>query len=207
MGGVKWLKCGYDNNFNQRSETMQDSDQTDQEEISRSQRKRDVEVLQEIGERLVTLNASQLGQLNLPDNLRDAVKEAKRLTANGAIRRQKQYIGKLMRNIDPTSIVAKFAEWDGSSREQAAKFHQLERWRDRLLADDQAISDLVLAHPRVDVQRMRTLIRNAHKELAAGRPPKSSRELFKELRLLMLVDAAPAHDANSEDENQTYQED
>ncbi len=184
---------------------MQDSDPSEQEEISRSQRKRDVEALQEIGERLVTLNASQLGQLDLPDNLRDAVKEARRLTANGAIRRQKQYIGKLMRNIDPAPIVAKFAEWDGSSREQAAKFHQLERWRDRLLADDKAISDLVLAHPRADVQRLRTLVRNAHKEEAAGRPPKSSRELFKELRLLMLVDAAPVRDEDSD--NDTYQED
>lgn len=207
MGGVKWLKCGYDNNFNQRSETMQESDQPEQEEISRSQRKRDVEALQEIGERLVTLNVSQLGQLDLPDNLRDAVKEAKRLTANGAIRRQKQYIGKLMRNIDPAPIVAKFAEWDGSSREQAAKFHQLERWRDRLLADDKAISDLVLAHPRADVQRLRTLVRNAHKEAAAGRPPKSSRELFKELRLLMLVESAPASGTDSEDEDYSHQED
>ena len=186
---------------------MQDSDQPEHEEISRSQRKREMEALQEIGERLVTLNASQLGQLDLPENLRDAVKEAKRLTANGAIRRQKQYIGKLMRSIDPAPIEAKFAEWDGSSREQAAKFHQLERWRDRLLADDKAISDLVLAHPRADVQHLRTLIRNAHKEQAANRPPKSSRELFKELRQLMLEEATPAHDAGSEDENQTYQED
>jgi ribosome-associated protein len=202
MGGVKWLKCGYDNNFNQRSETMQESDQPEQEEISRSQRKRDVEALQEIGERLVTLNASQLGQLDLPDNLRDAVREAKRLTANGAIRRQKQYIGKLMRSVDPAPIQAKFDEWDGTSREQAAKFHQLERWRDKLLADDKAISDLVLAYPRADVQRLRTLIRNAHKEQAAGRPPKSSRELFKELRQLMLVEAAPAHDTDSEEDSQ-----
>ncbi len=184
---------------------MQDSDQPEYEEVSRSQRKREVEALQEIGERLITLNASQLGQLDLPDNLRDAVKEAKRLSANGAIRRQKQYIGKLMRNVDPAPIVAKFAEWDGTSREQAAKFHQLERWRDKLLADDKAISDLVLAHPRADVQRLRTLIRNAHKEQAAGRPPKSSRELFKELRQLILEDAAPA--AGVEDEEHTHQED
>jgi ribosome-associated protein len=103
--------------------------------------------------------------------------------------------------------VAKFAEWDGTSREQAAKFHQLERWRDRLLADDKAISDLVLAHPGADVQRLRTLVRNAHKELAANRPPKSSRELFKELRQLMLAEAAPAQDVENEDQDDTYQED
>ncbi|WP_448505562.1 ribosome biogenesis factor YjgA [Immundisolibacter sp.] len=199
------LKYGYDNNFNQRSETMPDSEMQEDEEISRSQRKREVEALQEIGERLVTLNASRLGQLDIPDKLREAVREAKRLTANGAIRRQKQYIGKLMRNVDPAPILAKFSEWDGKSREQAAKFHELERWRDRLLADDKAISELVLAHPRADVQRLRTLIRNAHKEQAAGRPPKSSRELFKELRQLMLEESGT--DDETDYENYTQQDD
>jgi len=184
---------------------MPDSDKQADEEISRTQRKREVEALQEIGERLVTLGASQLGQLDIPDNLRDAVREAKRLTANGAIRRQKQYIGKIMRNVDPAPILAKFAEWDGTSREQAAKFHQLERWRDKLLADDKAIGELVLAHPRADVQRLRTLIRNANKEQAAGKPPKSSRELFKELRQLMLEGSAPVDEADSEE--LTHQED
>lgn len=173
------------------------------EEISRSQRKRDVEALQEIGERLVTLNAARLAQLDIPDKLREAVREARRLSANGAIRRQKQYIGKLMRAVDPAPILAKFAEWDGKSREQAARFHELERWRDRLLADDKAVSELVMAHPRADVQRLRTLIRNAHKELAAARPPKSSRELFKALRHLMLEEAAPFDETdNNEDHNQ-----
>ncbi|BCB25560.1 UPF0307 protein [Sulfurimicrobium lacus] len=181
---------------------MPDSEMQEDEEISRSQRKRDVEALQEIGERLVTLNASRLAQLDIPDNLRDAVREAKRLTANGAIRRQKQYIGKLMRNVDPAPILAKFQEWDGKSREQAAKFHELERWRDRLLADDKLISELILAHPRADVQRLRTLIRNANKEQAAGRPPKSSRELFKELRQLMLEESGPEDETDNEDYTQ-----
>jgi ribosome-associated protein len=173
---------------------MADSEQQEIEEISRSQRKRDVEALQTLGERLITLPASQLAQLDIPDNLRAALREAKRLNANGAIRRQKQYIGKLMRGVDPAPIQAKLDEWDGTSREQAAKFHLLERWRDKLLADDQAISALILAHPRADVQHLRTLIRNAHKEAAAGRPPRSSRELFKELRQLILADEAPAQD-------------
>lgn len=181
---------------------MPHSEPEDIEEISRSQRKRDVEALQALGERLITLNAKQLGQLDIPDKLLDAIKEAKRLTANGAIRRQKQYIGKLMRDVDPAPIQAKLDEWDGTSREQAAKFHQLERWRDKLLADDKAISELVLAHPRADVQRLRTLIRNANKEQAAARPPKSSRELFKALRELILEQAAPEDDADQPDINE-----
>lgn len=165
---------------------MHHDEHQDGEEVSKSQRKRDMEALQEVGERLVTLNAAQLAQLDLPDNLRDAVREAKRLTAHGAIRRQMQYLGKLMRNVDPAPIQAKFDEWDGSNREQAAKFHQLERWREQLLTDDKAVSELVLAHPAADVQRIRTLVRNARKEEAASRPPKSSRELFKELRQLIM---------------------
>ena len=186
---------------------MPDSEKQEDEEISRSQSKREAEALQDIGERLVTLNASRLAQLDIPDKLREAVREAKRLTANGAIRRQKQYIGKIMRGVDPAPILAKFQEWDGKSREQAAKFHELERWRDRLLADDKAISELVLAHPRADIQRMRTLIRNAHKEEGAGKPPKSSRELFKELRQLMLEDSGPHDEADSDSEEYTNQED
>jgi ribosome-associated protein len=112
-----------------------------------------------------------------------------------------------MRGVDPAPILAKFQEWDGKSREQAAKLHELERWRDKLLADDKAISELVLAHPRADVQRLRTLIRNAHKELAAARPPKNSRELFKELRQLMLEDSGPEDEADSDSEKYTDQED
>lgn len=185
---------------------MQDSEfQEEDEEISKSQRKREVEALQALGERLITLNSAQLTQIDLPDKLRDAVREAKRLTANGAIRRQKQYIGKLMRNVDPEPIQAKLNEWDGTSREQAAKFHQLERWRDRLLADDKAISELVLAYPHAEVQRLRTLMRNAHKEQAAGKPPKSSRELFKALRQLILVSPMPEDEAD--DQEHTHQED
>lgn len=171
---------------------MQDSEMPDGEEISKSQRKRDVEALQEIGERLIKLNTDQLRQLDLPDNLHEAVREAKRLTSNGAIRRQKQYIGKIMRSVDPAPIQAKFDEWDGTSRAQAAKFHQLERWRERLLSDEKAISELVLEHPHADVQRLRTLIRNAGKEQAAGRPPRSSRELFKALRELVAAETAAA---------------
>jgi ribosome-associated protein len=187
----------------QNWEQNQEQSGEDDDEISRSQNKRDAEALQDIGERLIKLNnaqLNQLGQLDIPEKLLDAVREAKRLTANGAIRRQKQYIGKLMRNTDPTLILAKFAEWDGSSREQAAKFHQLERWRDRLLTDDKAISALVLAHPAADVQRLRTLVRNAHKELAASRPPKSSRELFKELRHLIVNDNAPQQDPDNQED-------
>ena len=164
---------------------IEDYDQED-DFVSKSQLKREMEAVQAIGERLITLKPEQLQQLDLPDTLRDAVELAKRITSHGALRRQKQYIGKLMRNIEIEPIEAKCAEWERGNRAQTAKLHQLERWRERLLADDKALGELIEAYPQADVQHLRTLMRNAKKEQAANKPPKSSRELFKVLRDLML---------------------
>ncbi len=164
---------------------IEDYDQED-DFVSKSQLKREMEAVQAIGERLITLKPEQLQQLDLPDTLRDAVELAKRITSHGALRRQKQYIGKLMRNIEIEPIEAKFAEWERGNRAQTAKLHQLERWRERLLADDKALGELIEVYPQADVQHLRTLMRNAKKEQTANKPPKSSRELFKVLRDLML---------------------
>lgn len=164
---------------------IEDYDQED-DFVSKSQLKREMEAVQASGERLITLKPEQLQQLDLPDTLRDAVELAKRITSHGALRRQKQYIGKLMRNIEIEPIEAKFAEWERGNRAQTAKLHQLERWRERLLADDKALGELIEVYPQADVQHLRTLMRNAKKEQTANKPPKSSRELFKVLRDLML---------------------
>lgn len=161
-----------------------DDDEFEDDYVSKSEIKREAEAAQVLGERLITLRQEQLEQMDLSETLYDAVMLARRLTAHGAIRRQKQYIGKLMRNEELEPIQAKFDEWDRAARGQNAKFHQLERWRDRLLADDDAIGELMQQFSNVDVQRLRTLIRNVRKEQAAGKPPKSSRDLFKLLREL-----------------------
>jgi ribosome-associated protein len=152
--------------------------------ISKSQIKREAEAAQVVGERLITLRQEQLEQLDLPEKLYEAVILAKRLDSNGAIRRQKQYIGKIMRTIELEPIQAQLDDWDGRNRADNAKFHQLERWRERLLVDDNALGDLMKTYPELDMQHTRTLIRNARKEQAASKPPKSSRELFQYLRTL-----------------------
>jgi ribosome-associated protein len=149
---------------------------------SKTRRKQEMHALQALGEQMVELNNDRLRQLDLPESLLIAVTEARRITARGARQRQMQYIGKLMRDVDPAPIQAKFDEWNGLNKEQIAKFHLIERWRDRLLADDQAISELAREYAAADIQKIRTLIRNAHKEQAAGQPPKSSHALFRELR-------------------------
>lgn len=87
-----------------------------------------------------------------------------------------------MRDIDTAPIVEQLARWDGKHTAENAYFHGLERWRDRLISDANALSEFMALHPSTDSQQLRTLIRNAQKELAASKPPKSSRELFKLLR-------------------------
>jgi ribosome-associated protein len=155
---------------------------TEQEPLSKTKRKAAMQDLQDLGEELIGLNKTRLAQLNLPETLFEAVKEAQRITSNGATARQKQYIGRLMREIDTTPIADQLARWKGSHQEENAHFHRLEKLRERLLEDDGTLSDYLREHPEADSQQMRTLIRNARKEAEAGKPPKSSRELFKLLR-------------------------
>ncbi|WP_020393723.1 ribosome biogenesis factor YjgA [Thiolinea disciformis] len=152
--------------------------------ISKGQTRREAEALQVLGEKLIELPHDKLVQLDLPEKLLDAVIEAKRLTAHGALRRQRQYIGKLMRQVEPEPIQAKFNEWENQGRVEIAKFHRLEQWRDKLIADEEALGKLMQDYAEVDVQHVRNLIRNARKEASLQKAPKSSRELFQYLKNL-----------------------
>ncbi|MEW5893681.1 MAG: ribosome biogenesis factor YjgA [Pseudomonadota bacterium] len=149
---------------------------------SKSQQKRQMHALQALGEELVKLPRDRLDQLDLPDALYDAVLDARRFTKHEARRRQLQFIGKVMRDIDTEPIAEQLARIRGESDSAKAEFHALERWRDRLLADDAALTEWLAQHPGGDSQQLRNLIRNARREAAAGKPPKSSRELFRWLR-------------------------
>lgn len=153
--------------------------------LSKTKIKQQMHDLQHIGEELTRLNADQLAELDLPERLLDAISEYKRISKFGAQKRQRQYIGKLMREIDPGPIIAKLGAWKGLSREHTAWLHQVERWRDRLLEDDAALTELMAEHPGVDAQRLRTLLRNAHKEKEQNKPPKSYREIFQLLKELI----------------------
>ncbi len=150
--------------------------------VSKSQRKRDMTALQDLGEELVKLAPARLARLDLPESLLAAILEAQRLNSHGAIRRQMQYIGKLMRDVDSAPIAAQLAAIRGESAEAKAQFHALERWRERLLEDDAALTEWLAKHPGADAQQLRQLIRNARRELVEGAPPKSSRALFRLLR-------------------------
>jgi ribosome-associated protein len=162
---------------------MSDNDLDDP--ISKTKRKQAMTDLQKLGAELVGLKQSQLDQLKLPELLLDAVLEAKRLTHNEARRRQMQYIGKVMRSVDPTPIQTRLDAWNGVNDHETTRLHNIERWRDRLMAEDAAVSEFVTEYPACDSQQLRTLIRNARKEHAAQRPPASYRALFRMLRELL----------------------
>jgi ribosome-associated protein len=149
---------------------------------SKTKIKKQMHELRDLGEELTDLSKDQLAQLDIPENLRDAVREMKNINKFGAQRRQLQYIGKLMRDVDPAPIIAKLNAWKGYSQQHTAYMHQLERWRDRLLESDAALTELLADHPKTDVQRLRALIRNAQKEQEAGKPPKNYREIFQVLK-------------------------
>lgn len=152
---------------------------------SKTRRKQEMHALQDIGEQLMELNSKQLTELDLPEVLRDAIIEAKRLRKHEARRRQMQFIGKLMREVDAAPIREKFAAWGGVTLQHTARLHLLERWRDRLLADEQAFAELGRDYPAADLQRLRTLTRNTHKEKLANRPPKNFRAMFHELQAII----------------------
>lgn len=162
--------------------------------ISKSEIKRQMTALQKLGEELVALPASKLDQLDLPETLRDAVNQAKRITAHGGLRRQMQYIGRLMRITDAQPIAEQLNAWRGDSAEVIAEFHRMENWRTRLLADDVALTEFVDIYPQADAQQLRTLVRNARREAAAAQAPKSSRALFKLIRELVSSDATDEQD-------------
>ena len=150
--------------------------------VSKTQRKRQMEDLQNLGEALVKLPPNQFEQLALPEDLRAAVADCRRFTKHEAIRRQMQFIGRLMRGLDAAPIHAQLEVLRGRSAQATARLHRAERWRERLLADDDAVTELLREVPDFDSTRLRQLVRNARQEAALGKPPRASRELFRVLR-------------------------
>lgn len=153
------------------------------EEKSRSQLKREVEALQKLGEKLIKLKAADLAKMNLDEQLLSAIEHAQQINSRGAIRRQRQYIGKLMREADAEAIQQAYDNIINAGAQQNAQFHLLERLRDKLLQeDDSAISEVLEHFPNADRGQIRQLTRNAKAEQSKGAPPKSARKLFKYLR-------------------------
>jgi ribosome-associated protein len=157
--------------------------------VSKTKRKQEMHELQALGAELVELPDGVLAGVQMPDELRAAVLEAKRIKAHEGRRRQMQYIGRLMRELDPAPLRSQLDALTGHSAAEIARHKRLEALREKLLADDAALTGYVATHPSADLQELRTLIRNARREQKEGRPPRAFRELF---RLLKSLDAPAA---------------
>ena len=151
---------------------------------SKSQLKREMTALQELGEELVGLSRERLAKIDMPERLRDAILDAQRITKHEARRRQMQYIGKIMRDVDAGTLREALDELKGLSAAANARQHHLENLRTRLMEDEAAFGDLAREFPAADIQHLRQLRRNALREAEQGRPPRAYRELFRELREL-----------------------
>jgi len=155
------------------------------EDKSKSERKREVTALQDLGERLLELSQEQLNNIRISQELQDALILAKTLKSRGARRRQMQYIGVLMRRIDPEPISLMIHEMDKGQKHKAREFQQLETMRNSLIdGDDTVFEEIIRRFPDADILRLRQLVRGARKEKKENKPPKQSRSLFRYLREL-----------------------
>ncbi|MBN2297807.1 MAG: DUF615 domain-containing protein [Deltaproteobacteria bacterium] len=156
----------------------------DQEEKkSKSQVKREMHALEKLGEQLTKLPDGKIKSLGLPEELIEAIRFARTIMTRGAGKRQRQYIGRLMRGVDPQPIEMALAEIHGEHSDSTERFKELERLRDGLVEDDPRIFEEVLErYPHIERQRLMQLVRGARRERELDKPPKSYRVLFAYLR-------------------------
>ncbi|HEX4151517.1 MAG TPA: ribosome biogenesis factor YjgA [Steroidobacteraceae bacterium] len=164
----------------------QDAGDSEPGRPSKSALKRDASSLQELGVKLSALPDQEIRELDLPDNLFVALCDLKRLPSHGAQVRQRQYIGKLMRNIDPEPVLRKLAEKKLRHDSEIRRFQMIERWRDRLLSDPAAaVPELVQEYPQADHAALMRLLQKAERERREQRSPAGARELFAFLKDLL----------------------
>ncbi|MBQ0935001.1 ribosome biogenesis factor YjgA [Ideonella paludis] len=171
---------------------------------SKSELKRQMQALQVLGQELTELPASRIKALDIPESLRDALKEYERTRSHEGRRRQLQFIGKLMRQTDPAPLREAVAAYKLGSAKETLALHEAEHWRDRLMSDDNALTIWLQAHPSTDVQHLRSLLRSARKDAQqlteAGMPRhgKAYRELFQWVKAAL--NSAKAANADSDAE-------
>jgi ribosome-associated protein len=167
-------------------DTSDETGENEEQRLSKSARKREAANLQELGVQLSALPDQEIKALGLPETLFVALRDLRRLPSHGAQVRQRQYIGKLMRSIDPEPVLAKLAERKQRHDVEIRHFQQIERWRDRLLSEPAAgVEELLQAYPQVDRPALLKLLDKAERERAEQRSPVGARELFAFLRQLL----------------------
>lgn len=165
------------------------------ESPSKTALKKQAHALQDLGLALTRLPSDQRQAVEMPQDLREAVENYLKTRSHEARRRQLQFIGKLLRRVDPTPLLAAVERFQSGRSADAEKLHAIEGWRDALIADDEAMTRWITAHPETDVQQLRSLIRAARSEGASQdveqRQPKSYRQLFRYIRRVMDASSSP----------------
>lgn len=162
-------------------------------------------VLQKMGEELVNEARDRVKRVPMPEDVREAILECQMIRDHEGRRRQLQYVGKKMRTLDEEEVAAiqrTIDSWKGLSKADTANMHAMERRRDKLLTDDKALTVLLSENPELDVQHLRTLIRNARKEQAENKPPKAYREIFQILKEIAKKKNSGKKDADEDDVEQ-----
>lgn len=181
------------------------------DEPTRTDLKRESTELQKLGEDLLTLRPDFITRLDLPEKLVDAVAECKRITNFEGIRRQMQYIGKLMRKLEEgkhDAIRAALEEQHMPSAKETLLLHQAEQWRDRLVADDDAVGQWINLSPGTDSQQLRALVRQARKDAKPEKPGLAPRHgrAYRDIFQLVRESLTAAHEQPEvgQDDNEGY---
>ena len=153
--------------------------------VSNTQMKKQMNDLQALGMELTKLSSDTLKKIGLDEELFEAIVTYKKITSNSALKRQAQFIGRLMRDTDPAPIEAYLAKLRGDNTAHNAFLQRVEQARTRLLADDGSITQFMADFPQADAGKLRTLIRNTKKEQEQNKPPKNFRALFQEIKAVM----------------------
>jgi ribosome-associated protein len=159
---------------------------------SKSERKRAMHELQALGEALIALDPGRLAALDLPERLSDAIAQARGITQHEGRRRQMQFVGKLMRDVDAAPIKAALMQWQRGSNTVRARFARVEQWRDRVLAEPDGLAHFLAAYPNADGTTLTALVNDARAERARGGPPHKSRALFRIITRIV-DDASASH--------------
>jgi len=151
--------------------------------VSKSQRKRECDSMTELGEKLISLNREELSQIHMDNELRNAIEEAQKIKSHGALKRQKLFIGKIIRSLDDDTLEPQLNRILHKHDIHSAEFKRMEKIRDNIVENgDQGINTFIEQYPQADRHHLRQLVRNHNKEVKNNKPPAAYRQIFKYIR-------------------------
>jgi len=153
--------------------------------ISKTELKKDSKKIQALGRSIAEMSNDEIKKFNFPLNIQQAINEFKSIKSNSAKNRQAQYLGKLLRSIDLTEAYVVMEQLRTNSQKGIQLDHYIEKWRDKLISDKEAITEFISLYSSSENQTIRQLIQNNLKEKASNKPPKSYRQLFQVIKVII----------------------